>query len=209
MVSTADIIDIASIVLIVASAIIIHECAHGWVAYRLGDSTAKDAGRLTLNPLKHIDPIGTVVLPGILIILRWLGMNSFVFGWAKPVPIDPRKFRHPRRDMMWVGLAGPVSNVGIAFFLSLLIRGLNNPALNDIFAFGIYVNILLAVFNMIPIPPLDGSRIVMGVLPKKLAFLYARMEGYGIVVVFVLMYFNLLDKYIIPVVSAICRWFGV
>src|SRR3990167_1900619 len=110
------------LLLILFPSVILHECAHGWAAYRLGDPTAKLAGRLTLNPLKHIDPLGTIILPGILLILRALGVSTFVLGWAKPVPVDFSKLHHPRRDMMLVAAAGPAVNIGLAVGMSLIIK---------------------------------------------------------------------------------------
>ena len=143
-------------------ALTFHEYAHGLVAYRLGDPTAKNAGRLTLNPLVHLDPIGTIML--------------FIvhFGWAKPVPVDPRYFRNPRRDMVWVALAGPVANMVIAIICGLLLQFVVNTGMVKPYGFiflmiaiAVYINLILAFFNLIPIPPLDGSKIVGGLLPVQ------------------------------------------
>lgn len=147
-------------------AVVIHEYAHGWVAYKLGDTTAKNAGRLTLNPLAHIDPIGTVILPLMLVLTG----SPIVVGWAKPVPINFSLLRRPKQDMLWVSIAGIAANILMAFVLSLLLRMGLFP-LNSygwIFLnYGILINLVLAVFNAIPVPPLDGSKIVLGLLPRN------------------------------------------
>lgn len=195
------------ILLILFPSVILHEYAHGWVAYRLGDSTAKLAGRLTLNPLKHIDPVGTIILPGILLTMRALGYATFVLGWAKPVPVDFANLRHPRRDMMLVALAGPAVNIGLAVGMSLMIKissSLKVDFPNFIIAMmanAIFINLLLAFFNLIPIPPLDGSRLVAGVLPSRSAILYSRMEPYGILIVMALLYLGVLNHFILPAVD--------
>lgn len=193
-----------SIILIFLPAVILHECAHGWMASKLGDQTARDSGRITLNPLKHIDPFGTVLLP----IMLWsLGLTPF--GWAKPVPVNPFNLSHPKRDMMWVGLAGPVTNVLIAVVASQLFL-LNLSGLGKEFvAMTIYVNLALAVFNMIPIPPLDGSRLVMGLLPNRYAYLYSRLEPYGIVILFAMFWALPMRKIIFPVIDSLAAVLGV
>lgn len=203
------IIDIVAIVIILFSAIILHECAHGWVAYKFGDPTAKQAGRLTLNPFKHVDLFGTVLLPGILLTLRLLGYDTFVFGWAKPVPVNFSRLRNPKRDMMWVGLAGPVTNICLAILFGLVLRAFPGTAYNEIIGFAVFINILLAVFNMIPIPPLDGSRVVMGLLPRNLLLSYVKLERYGILIVMALLYFGLFERVIIPIITFISRLLGV
>lgn len=169
-------------------ALTIHEYAHGWVAYKLGDPTAKDAGRLTLNPLAHLDPIGTLML----FIVR--------LGWAKPVPVNPYNFRDPRRDMMWVSFAGPSSNFLAAFFLAIVFKfvagsfpyGGGGSFLDVILImlrWGILINIILGVFNLIPIPPLDGSKILMGLLPPAYAYQFAQLERFGpFLLIFILMF---------------------
>jgi Zn-dependent protease len=201
--------DILAIILIVFFAIILHECAHGWVAYRLGDPTAKQAGRLTLNPFKHIDPFGTVLLPGILLLLRFLGYNTFVFGWAKPVPVNFLRLHHPKRDMIWVGLAGPATNIGLAFIFSLLLKTSSSVAHYDPLIFGVFINLLLAIFNLIPVPPLDGSRVVMGLLPNRYALPYSRLERYGILIVIALLYFGLFEHIIVPLILFCGQLLGV
>ena len=203
------IIDILTIILILFSAIILHEYAHGWTAYQLGDPTAKRAGRLTLNPLKHMDLFGTILLPAILLTLRFLGHNVFVFGWAKPVPVNFMRLRNPKKDMIWVGMAGPITNIGLAIFFSVLAKAYPSPEYSEFFVLAIFINLLLAVFNMIPIPPLDGSRLVMGLLPDRYLILYSRLERYGIFIVIVLLYFGLFEKIIVPVITFCGQLLGV
>jgi len=167
-------------------AITLHEVAHGRVARHFGDRTAELQGRLSLNPLRHIDPIGTVLVPALLL---WMG--GFLFGWAKPVPVDPRNLRRPRQDMAWVAAAGPAANLvmaaGWAIVLSVSQRqadGVVAEWLQHMAAIGVYINLLLAVFNMLPIPPLDGGRVVANVLPPgPLSRLMARIEPFGLFIV--------------------------
>jgi len=207
--------EILAIVIILFFSIILHEYAHGWVAYKFGDSTAKQAGRLTLNPLKHIDPVGTVLLPGILITLRAMGINTFLFGWAKPVPVNFYKLRNPKRDMMWVGLAGPAVNIILAILCSQSLLWRFAPiSLREYLLVAIFINLLLAIFNMIPIPPLDGSRLVMGLLPKQLAIPYARLEHFGIpLLIFFLIVlrdkFALFDRVLLPIIEYLGNLLGV
>ena len=196
-----NIISILIIAVIVMSAIIFHEVAHGWVANQCGDPTAKEQGRLSLNPLKHIDPIGTVLIPGVLIYLRFIGVQTFVFGWAKPVPVNFLRLRRPKTDMIWVGMAGPFVNVVMAISFSLLIHIPMFEKYGDVTALAVFVNLLLAVFNMIPIPPLDGSRLVMGLLPAALGRIYGQLERYGILIVVVLLYLGVFEWAVFPVVQ--------
>ncbi|MBF0532466.1 MAG: site-2 protease family protein [Candidatus Omnitrophica bacterium] len=202
-------IDIILSVVIIFFSIILHECSHGWVAYLCGDPTAKWAGRLTLNPLKHIDPVGTVFLPGILLVLRFFGYHTFLFGWAKPVPVDFTRLRCPRRDMVLVGLAGPAMNIFLAFAVSrILLLGFSGPVVSWI-GLAVYANLVLAVFNLLPIPPLDGSRLVTGLLPAPLARQYNQMAPYGIFIVVGLLYLNILDRVLWPVVDLLSSLLGV
>ena len=201
--------EILQIIIIILSAIILHEYAHGWAAYRLGDPTAKEAGRLTLNPLKHIDPLGTIILPGVLLFLRSMGHSLPVFGWAKPVPVNFLRLGNPKRDMMWVGLAGPAVNIVLAIIFSELLKSKTFVFDREILQFAVFFNLLLATFNMIPIPPLDGSRLVMSLLPNRYVLQYARFEGYGILVVIVLLNFGLFDHIILPVVVWLGNLLGV
>ncbi len=179
----------------------VHEFAHGWTAYKLGDRTAKDSGRLTLNPLAHIDPIGTILIP----ILLFMATNGrFVFGAAKPVPVNFWRLKNPKNGMIWVGASGPIANFIFAGILSILRRILPpHPLANFIFVTLISINVILGVFNLIPIPPLDGSRIVMGLLPKGMAEKYSMLEPFGFIIVIALIYLGLFNAIVAPIASFI------
>ena len=178
-------------------AITVHEVAHGWVAKQFGDTTAWMLGRLTLNPLKHIDPVGTILLPGILLI----SFTGFIFGWAKPVPVNIRNLKHPKRDMAIVALAGPVANLLMAIGWTLIARlgvmieieSISLPMIYMGIA-GISINLVLILINLIPIPPLDGSRIVSGLLPNRLAWQYNRLERFGFLILLILLLTGTLSK---------------
>lgn len=200
-----DIYHLVAIPLILFFSVILHEYAHGWTAYRLGDPTAKLAGRLTLNPLPHIDPIGTIIVPLALILAR----SPIVLGWAKPVPVNFAALRHPKSDMIWVGLAGPFVNVVLAFIAAFFLQMSSSQSIRFIFEAGILINLILATFNLMPIPPLDGSRLVMGLLPYSLAKPYAQLERYGIIIIFLLLYFRILDHILWPIVRTLARMLGV
>jgi Zn-dependent protease len=185
-----DILEISLALIALFMAIVFHEYAHGWVAYRLGDPTAKFMGRLTLNPLAHIDPFGTILMPLVLALLRLP-----IIGFAKPVPINPHYFRHPYRGMMIVALAGPITNMLLAtagliiwktLGFSLATRGIL-WALSYILAFFIIINVILALFNLIPIPPLDGSRVLAYFLPPKGKEVLGMIERYGLGFILILM----------------------
>lgn len=174
----------------VVIAITVHEAAHAFAADRLGDDTARRLGRLSFNPVRHVDPFGTLVLPGLLLLLQ----APFLFGWAKPVPVAFHRLHHPKRDMVWVALAGPAVNVAMAIAAALLLHLVwqSPDRLGDWISANLQAaigfNIILAVFNMMPIPPLDGGRVLTGILPLPLAIRYARIERYGLLILLGLLF---------------------
>ena len=185
-------------------ALTVHEFAHGYVAFRLGDPTAQALGRLTLNPLKHLDPLGTIAF------------FIFHFGWAKPVPVNPAYFKDPQKDMLWVALAGPVTNLALAVISALMVKTVVLLAqsipysvlgeailvpLNSTLIASVWINLVLGIFNFLPIPPLDGSRILAGVLPPDLARSYASIERYGFILLIILAATGVLSKLIIPLIN--------
>lgn len=197
-------------------AVMIHEISHGYVALLCGDTTARDAGRLSLNPIRHVDPIGTVILPLMLIISN----APFLFGWAKPVPVNLARTRNPREAMWLTAIAGPASNmiqalIGVAIyhFAARTGFGLLPDAAVVYMALGahayIVVNVVLMTFNMIPVPPLDGSRILTALLPKELAAPYMRLESIGFIIIILLINFNVTDKLIFGVLNGFMRLFGI
>lgn len=195
--------ELAIIAVPVLAAITVHEASHGYVAYLLGDPTAKNAGRLTLNPLKHLDPLGTLVL-----------VMTRMIGWAKPVPVDPRYFSDPKRGMMLVSAAGPASNFAMALVFALLYHvlffywgSMGNQASSAVFSplvlmcqAGVVINLALGMFNLLPIPPLDGSKILAGVLPPDMAHGLLRLERYGFVIILVLALTGMIGKIIFPAI---------
>ena len=179
-------------------AITVHEVAHGWVANKLGDTTAKSLGRLTLNPIKHIDLIGTIVVPAVLLML-----GGFMFGWAKPVPVNFHNLRQPRRDTVLVAAAGPLSNLLMTIAWAIIVKitamlpeSMGMMALPLFYAgmFGILINLILMIFNLIPIPPTDGGRIATSLLPPSLGYQLSRLEPFGMVILLLLMLSGILGR---------------
>lgn len=200
---------IAVVALPLLFAITLHEVAHGWMARQLGDPTAMMLGRLTVNPIKHIDPIGTVVVPLLLLLT-----SGFVFGWAKPVPVTQENLRNPSRDMAWVAVAGPAANLVMALFWALVLKvgltiadaipGYVQPLLL-MSQYGITINLVLMVLNLLPVPPLDGSRVVATFLPGPWAYQYGRMETYGLIILLLLLVTGLLGWIVGPPISFLER----
>ncbi|PKN01795.1 MAG: site-2 protease family protein [Elusimicrobia bacterium HGW-Elusimicrobia-1] len=183
--------------------VILHEYAHGWMAERKGDDTARVMGRLTFNPLAHIDPVGSVLLPLIAALT-----GGPLIGWAKPVPVNPYRLNDPTRDMMWVGAAGPVSNLLLAVVCSfalffLKFAGIEDKLIYSFLGYAVVINVLLPVFNMVPVPPLDGSRVLSGLLPSRIAYEYMKIEPYGIFIIFILISSGFFWRLIMPAVYAI------
>jgi Zn-dependent protease len=179
--------------------ITVHEVCHGYVAYLFGDPTAKSQGRLTLNPIKHIDPVGLLVL-----------FITRMVGWAKPVPVDYRYFKNPRRDMIWVSLAGPASNLILAFITAVVLKASGGLLVHTYFEplipmaqIMVVINVGLAIFNLIPIPPLDGSHILSGLLPLNMAYTYSKIQPYGFIILLALVFTRVVDVVISPVIQAI------
>ncbi|MBL8473705.1 MAG: site-2 protease family protein [Rhodocyclaceae bacterium] len=204
---------LALLVIPVVLAITLHEAAHGYAAKHFGDPTAWLAGRISANPLRHIDPVGTVAVPLVIYLLGSVaGHPGFLFGWAKPVPVDLNRLRHPKRDMLWVAAAGPAANLAMAigwallFDLGGLLGGSSFRApLIQMSAEAIRINLLLCVLNLIPIPPLDGGRIAASLLPSDAARGFMRLEPYGVYIVIGLFMANVLDRVLFPMVDLLHR----
>lgn len=186
-------------------AVTVHEVAHGWVASQFGDQTARSMGRLTLNPIKHIDPVGTIVVPAIMYFA-----SGFIFGWAKPVPINWRNLGHPRRDMAIVAIAGPAANLLMLLFWAMsakviMLLGNDSNHLTQLLFImcniGIMINIVLMILNLFPILPLDGGRVLTAMLPRNLAISFSRLEPYGLIILVVLLLSGVLWKILLPVIS--------
>lgn len=192
-------------------AITVHETAHGWVSSKLGDPTAKLLGRLTLNPLKHIDPIGTIIVPAIL-----FSLGGFIFGWAKPVPITWQNLKHPRRDMALVAAAGPLANLLMAFLwvgIAKMAMGFDNAPVIYMAQVGISINLVLMLLNLIPIPPLDGSRVLASFLSAKMAYQFNKLEVYGFLILVLLLASGVLGRILGPLLQSLLsvffRFFGL
>lgn len=204
---------IAIYALPVILAITLHEAAHGYVAKQYGDLTAYAQGRVTLNPLRHIDPIGTIIVPLLLLAVS----SPYLFGWAKPVPVNFGNLRHPKRDMLWVAAAGPGANLLMAFLWALVIKlGLAIPESNLAEPMilmgkaGIFINAILLVLNLLPLPPLDGGRIAVSLLPHRIAHRYSQIEPYGFIILLILLFTGVLVKVIGPFIMitiSIVAWF--
>jgi Zn-dependent protease len=186
-------------------AITLHEVAHGYVADKLGDSTSRMLGRLTLNPVKHIDPIGTVLVPLVMLLV-----GGFIFGWAKPIPVNTRNLKNPRKDMAWVAVAGPLANLAMAIgwgFFILLSHIAPNPGiqqgLQDMAVAGVLINILLMVLNLIPLPPLDGGRVLSGFVPRNIANMLDKIEPYGFFIVLALFLSGIFSSVFGPIIQTL------
>ena len=190
-------------------AITLHEAAHGYAARHFGDLTAYQAGRISLNPIRHIDPIGTLLIPAVVL---FASGGKFAFGWAKPVPVNFGRLRNPKRDMLWVAAAGPGANLLMAvlwalFFKVVAMMPVNyftDPSLRMAEG-GIIINLVLMVLNLVPLPPLDGGRIAVSLLPRRLAYQFARIEPYGMIILMVLLFTGVLGAVMLPVISV--AWF--
>jgi len=189
-------------------AITLHEAAHGYAARQLGDPTAYLAGRITLNPLKHIDPVGTIIVPGAILLMGALtGANIPPFGWAKAVPVNFGRLRNPKRDMFWVAAAGPASNLAQAFVWGLLaslqrvLDGYGGDLFATMIQAGVIANLALMLLNLLPIPPLDGGRIVVSLLPARQAWQFAKIEPYGFFILIGLLYLHVLDYLLWPLMN--------
>ena len=193
----------AAIVLPLIFAVTLHEAAHGWVADKLGDSTARRLGRITLNPIRHIDWFGTILLPMLM-----MAFTGFLFGWAKPVPVNMAHLRNPRRDMVWVALAGPGANLLMAILWSLALLATEMPAMPEWMTMplaamavaGVFINLILMALNLLPILPLDGGRVLAGILPQAIARLYARIEPFGFFIIVGLLVAGVVGQVLTPVI---------
>lgn len=180
-------------------AVTLHEVAHGWAALQFGDRTAQMLGRLTLNPIKHVDPVGTILVPGLLAFT-----TGFIFGWAKPVPVNARNMRNAKSNMAWVALAGPAANLVMALIWSVIVlvgMSMSAHALVYMGLAGIFINTMLMLLNLLPLPPLDGGRILVSILPGPLAWKLSRVEPYGFIILLALLYFGIVGMVLWPMVN--------
>ncbi|OGP72368.1 MAG: hypothetical protein A2Z73_02760 [Deltaproteobacteria bacterium RBG_13_60_28] len=201
--SFPNLLEMALMAVVLLFSVIIHEVAHGYVALRNGDPTARILGRITLNPIPHIDPIGTILLPLLLLATG----SGIIFGWAKPVPVNPLNYRNYRWGEITVSAAGPLSNLALAVLFAYLLRlGPLNLGLMKMAYFGVTINIFLALFNLIPIPPLDGSHILAILLPRDLARMYQYLEPVGFILILVLFYTGIMGVFIMPVYRLIASF---
>jgi Zn-dependent protease len=212
---------VAVFALPVLFAITLHEAAHGYVAKYFGDMTAYAAGRVSLNPLRHIDLVGTIIVPLVTLLVSTAAGSGMLFGWAKPVPVNFANLRHPKKDMLWVAAAGPLSNLLMALMWALMLNlgvglGAGNNAstwLMFVGAAGIFVNVIFVVLNLFPLPPLDGGRIVVSLLPHRLAWKFAQIERYGFIILMLLLFSGLLGFFLSPLIAGslfgIAKIFGI
>ena len=199
----AHLLEIALMVVVLFFSVIVHEVAHGYVALLNGDPTAKLSGRITLNPVPHIDPIGTLLLPALLV----LSGSRLLFGWARPVPVNPLNFRHYTWGEVTVSASGPLSNLALAVCFAFLLRlGFVNVGLVKLAYYGVSINIFLALFNLIPIPPLDGSHLLAAVLPRDLNRLYRHLEPVGFILILILFYTGIMGAVLMPIYRLIARF---
>lgn len=204
---------IAIVALPVIFAITLHEAAHGYVARHFGDPTAWQAGRISLNPLRHIDPVGTLLVPGLILVSSYmLGGDAILFGWAKPVPVDFGRLRHPKKDMLWVAAAGPAANVVMACIWALLLKLTWEMPMNayslplaEMSKAGININLVLMALNLLPLPPLDGGRIAVSLLPTRAAWKFAQLERWGFPILLLLLFTGVLSAVLVPIVGLALR----
>ena len=207
---------IAIYALPVIFAITLHEAAHGYVAKHFGDLTAYAQGRISLNPLRHIDMTGTIIVPlALLLLSKLFGGSGILFGWAKPVPVNFSGLRHPKRDMLWVAAAGPVANLLMALFWALVLKfativpeGAYALPMGLMGKAGIQINVVLMVLNLLPIPPLDGGRIAVSLLPHRLSYRFSRIEPYGMFILLLLLFSGILGIIMWPLVNTVMRLIG-
>lgn len=217
MLQGVDLVQVLIVLVVLIASLSVHEAAHAFAADRLGDPTARHLGRLSLNPVVHVDPIGTLLFPLIAFIT-----NVPLIGWAKPVPVDPRHLKHPKRDFALIAAAGPASNVVMAVLAAVILEGVRNfatpgdiaalavlrPAIQLLRVF-VYLNVLLAVFNMIPVPPLDGGNVLIGLLPANTSRLVEQMRPYGILILYALMLTGVLSTLLGPVATYLLYLLGL